>query len=242
MPADAPLPSQRLEHAPPLSIAYIMLATAVTAVVLTVMSQMLGVQARRMVWPVLAVGGVASLIGWMYTATLLLLWHAARRTLWRLEPGEWLLVCLANAVSMVIVVALLQETLGRGGWSGGFAFRRQALNLAELIVPGAMAAVYLLSAAMQRQRWWWSAAMASAAILFLLFNAMYVRGGITPRAYYGLAWWYSIGVIVCLAGGVISDRSNRLSRHWVHWSGVGLTGMVALAFVVVTTLALVFHW
>lgn len=79
----------RLSHVPLPTILYLMAWTGLTAFVLVVFKRGLGASTPD----VISAGFMAlaaTAVGWIYLGGLLILRHAARGTLWPLEPGEWL--------------------------------------------------------------------------------------------------------------------------------------------------------
>ena len=77
----------RLPHVPRLSILFLLVWMTAAAAVLAVYTRWLGADRTD------ALNVVISLLlpaafGWVIAGGLLILWHAARHTLWPLEPGE----------------------------------------------------------------------------------------------------------------------------------------------------------
>jgi hypothetical protein len=163
----------------------------------------------------------AAAFGWLLTGAGLILWHAARRTLWPLEPGEWLV--LGGAVGFACRCGPTLES--------GYAYR---IETAALVC---IAVVFAVGASVQRNNLWWSATMLWLALATLPF--------IMPVAMYPFVWtppWPTylggeVVLLILMTAGVIADHRRRRPRHWLHWSGVALLALTSAVSVAVLSLA-----
>ncbi|MCE9554990.1 MAG: hypothetical protein K8T91_16670 [Planctomycetes bacterium] len=231
-------------HIPPLSIRYVMAWTAVTAVILAVLTRAFGATpgAGVPVVAVLLLALAATALGWIYCGTLLIGWHAAQRRLWPLEPGEWLILFLANAFAVWGVMAILDDRRWVNlSW-------REMEFLAKLI-PGQFALVLVSAAVAQRhQGIFWRWLFAASAILMLSIYLPILAPGAVREVARGLsqATTLLIGASVMgsllglMIAGVVRDRLQRLPRHWLHWSGVSLVGLCLLFYF--GTIAIALAW
>ncbi|MCE9554987.1 MAG: hypothetical protein K8T91_16655 [Planctomycetes bacterium] len=222
--------TSRLPHVPRLSIANLLFFTAVTAAVL---SSPIELETST---PVPSMGEAVSSIFFrvMYgagiTGLFLIFWHTARRSLWPLEPGEWLVVAWGGS----ILLGLFQMTI------------QSPLNLAHILEHPQIyrviwVTVILLTASFEgavaigaRRYPWWSVLIGICAMWRLLWGI----GFITMPMHDTLPWAYSffryltryyfaqywVGLAL-LAMALIGDRKCALSRHWLHWLGVALLGI-----------------
>jgi len=215
--AQSPLP-----HVPRLSIGFLLLWTACTAVVLSVMPR-LGYQAYpRHVLDFAIFIASAAIMGWLLAGGLLVLWHAARRTLWPMEPGEWLVVGAASTLVLRAGEQMTYRLLLWLNWRNPLeVIGVQSISLEAVALAG-IAAVFVVGAIAQRRRIWWAAML--WAIVFATLPEM------MPRAMYPFVWtppWatYLGGMVLLLSlatAGIVSDQRRREPRHWLHWSGVAL--------------------
>jgi len=247
----------RLPHVPRLSIGYFLFWTAITAVVLGVLTQAFGATGSDV--PVLAVflfSLSATVLGWLYSGTLLIGWHAVRRTLWKLEPGEWLVLFLANAMTVWGAAGLWDKYRWRlvNSEMGPIFYHfigMEMYEFTELIykcIPGQFAAVLVATIVFQRQEKVWRALFLLAAILLLLIYVPIAAPDLVEDIFRGVservAMLFFCLVLSALLGmlvaGVVRDRMNRLTRHWLHWSGVGLVGLLLLT--VIGTMGAYLFW
>ncbi|MCE9554989.1 MAG: hypothetical protein K8T91_16665 [Planctomycetes bacterium] len=210
----------RLSHVPRLSIGFLLLWTTSTAVVLAVMPTFGFPSYPRRVLDFAILIVSASVMGWVLAGALLVLWHAARRTLWPLEPGEWLVLGAAGTLVLRVGEQLTYRLLRWLALGDPFALISvQSISLETVALAG-IATVFIAGAIAQRHRIWWSAML--WAIAFATLPEM------MPRAMYPFVWtppWatYLGGMILLLTlatAGIISDWRRGEPRHWLHWSGV----------------------
>jgi hypothetical protein len=210
-----------------LSIAYFMAWTAVTAVLLAVMTQTTDSMPRASPWLTAYIALQATLSGWIYFGGLLILWHAVRRTLWRLEPGEWLTLCLANAFFLTLATQLLGRLLIHWAGSSIYAW----LSTLALFQIGAMAGGYVVAAVAQRRRPLWCGVFAIIGVpplLLMLLGWMRLLSNATPTLAAVLFVAIAVGLVLLLVGAIVGDRRRREPRHWLHWSGVVITCLILL--------------
>lgn len=232
-------------HIPPLSIRYVMAWTAVTAVILAVLTRAFGATpgAGVPVFAVLLLALAATALGWIYCGTLLIGWHTVRGRLWALEPGEWLILFLANAFAIWAVMAILDDNRwGNLSW-------RQMEFLAKFI-PGQFALVLTAAAVAQRRqsifwRWLFAGSAILALSIYLPILAPDLVREVTRGLSEGTALLIGVTVMGSLLGmmiaGVVHDRVQRLPRHWLHWSGVSLVGLCLLFYFGGIAIALVWR-
>lgn len=248
----------RLPHVPRLSIGHFLFWTAVTAVVLGVLTQAFGATGSGA--PVLAVlllALAATVLGWLYSGALLIGWHAVRRTLWKLEPGEWLVLFLVNVLTVWGAFGLWEEYR----WSPIHSHAVQVflhlmgmemyefMNLIYKCIPGQFAAVLIAVIVSQRREKIWRALFLFAAILLLMIYVPIAAPDLVEDVFRGMSertgMLFFCLVLSALLGllmaGVARDRMNRVARHWLHWSGVGLVAL-SLLLVVGTMAAYLFRW
>jgi len=149
--------------------------------------------------------------------------HVARRTLWPLEPGEWLILTAINVVTVLGGGALA------GFWEAGEWLFWGA--------PAELATVFIVAAVMLRDLRIWSALFWTLAVASLSFYLM-VLLDTGPRSIrrleifllvgYSLIAGFSILSLTLLTAGVVSDRRSRQARHWLHWSAVVLAGLALI--------------
>jgi len=229
-----PLPaeSKRLPHVPKPTILYLMGWTATTAVVLAVLTQLYQVQAEinAPAWVVLLLALLATVLGWFYFGALFILWHVVRRTLWRLEPGEWLVLLLIHSLTTYAGVSFLATV-----WEPSEFWLRigGALILVQLSLVMACAALF------QRQRLPWRLLFALPAGLTFLYALLILGADLLETVVSNHETLVSIVAVgfmtlpfpLCLGlliAGIVRDALRREKRHYLHWSGVVMTSVVVL--------------
>lgn len=204
----------RLDHVPQLSIRYLLLWTATTAMALLAFNLMGLGRIRLGAFDGFLLAALAIVVGWIWMALGIIGWHFAQRSLWKLEPGECLLLgpgCLmASVVPLTLMYARLQS-------SGGVAV------LLFLIVQAFAWAFYLVGASAYQHSSVWSAlhfvnglALFSPVLVIVWPVALLVWMLLPPVAF------------TLLAAAVLGDRSRHEPRHWLHFSGVALYGLGVL--------------
>ena len=217
----------RLPHVPPLSILYLLAWTTATAAVLLVLTRWLRFGGDTP----LGIGLcalTATAFGWVYFGGLLILWHAVRRTLWPLEPGEWLILVAINVLTVGIGLALA-ESLPRGPLGSSY---QTILEWAAKLSPAEFAAVSIVAAVSQRQRRVWSALFWTLVLQWLSAYFLFAAS-----AWLDLGLFAFLKVLSTLIGGfatvlsilllcaVITDWRRRQPRHWLHTSAAILFGL-----------------
>jgi len=208
---------QPLPHVPRLSIGFGLLWTTATAGVLSLVARTgeFG-HLRFAIHYVILVVSVA-IMGWLLSGALLLVWHAARGTLWPTEPGEWLVLGAAGTLVLRKLEQIVYRLSGPQDPLSWLGIRSVSL---EMCAFAPIAALFIAGAIAQRRRPWWAAAL--WAISFATLPE------IMPVAMYPFVWtppWAvylgGVGLLLSLmTAGVISDWRRREPRHWLHWSGV----------------------
>lgn len=257
------------KHVPRLSIGYLLTWTAVTAAVLAGMQAegSFGRSGAVSGWAMLLMPLFAAAVGWLLFGSMLLAWHTVRCTKWPLEPGEWLILVLTNAV----VVCLAMIVWERYAWRvvdktdpysyETFHALQSAIQFRRWIqqaIPGEIAVVMLAAALAQRRRPVWCAALVVMAtgvlsIYLPIFITSRYRHSMPkamvsqyahPFLFWSIGLFNVIGLVslALMAGGVVLDRMRRQPRHWLHWSGVGLSSVAIAGSLTLVTLALIFGW
>jgi len=200
---------RQLEHVPPLSIRYLLLWTATTALALLVFS-LLGMEGAALgPWAGILAVLAAIVVGWIWMAMVILGWHFAHKTIWCLEPGEWLLLVPGGAVSLLPVFALLGTFMARD-WLAGL------LMMWTLMCIGAVGAG--AAATSRRPTNWKGIYWVNVFVFVSLVCAM-----APPLA---IAWLIIPPLaVVFLIRSVYRDRRAAIPRHWLHYSGVVLFGL-----------------
>jgi len=206
----------RLPHVPRLSIGYLLFATAVTAAVFSAPSEFVEGPLRS---SSLAVIDYATrcLSGAILAGCFLIVWHAARKTLWPLEPGEWLVVVAGSShVIWTVVHPFLPDgTAELSNWYGG---------LLCLVFLG-MAMLRVAVAAVIRPRAWMAVLLLDAIVF--LWIVLYYAAMALMSSPLSFLWTFGLVQYVEVLGGVavlllvIRDWRRASPRHWLHWLGVG---------------------
>jgi hypothetical protein len=239
--AAPPIGRPRLSHVPRLSIVHFMAWTAITAVHLAAMRVLVGSLNTAGTPPVevLIMAVSSTIAGWIYFCSLLVLWHAIRRTLWRLEPGEWLILCaalsfLASLVSRLANIVLSPGETFQESW---FVWYRLLLTFELAWIGGG----FVVAAMAQRHRAWWCAFHALCAVpLLITILAVWTNVAILPETLVIFLWAANLlFLILVFVFANVGDRRRRAPRHWMHWSGVGLGGLMLLLLLGVSVVALV---
>lgn len=232
----------RLPHVPRLSIGYLLFLTAVTAGSLSLIRFLVGSPGRTAEVVNLAriVPGML-VFSWTASASLMIGWHAARRTLWPLEPGEW--AVLAGFVTTGLFLAQIfavhfaiefvitdNHTQHRTPNPVGLGERLQWLNLMQVVSVAIMTIPYAAAAVAQRRRRWW------LACFTLLAGTLAGSSIVSLSVLLSDTWnfqllraWSAVEIVLVLAAvllipiAFVMDRRRREPRHWLHWSGVALT-------------------
>ena len=232
----------RLEHVPRLSIASLLLATTITAAILSLFQ--FANPSTKLAWDdVLMKTTMAIAFGWALFGGAIICWYRVRRTLWRLEPGEWLLL---GVCGLVVAYILL--------WVASFFFVNERSWLAEGVMLGLLVLIVVplvAGAITQRRRRWWCALQ-----FYLLLSAVllitYIFWGGTILSLLSMAYWYFTGETIdfdrmpetaiqacltvaayfpmaLLTAGLVYDWRRHEPRHWLHWSGIALFGLSMLS-------------
>jgi len=213
-PADArPLAEQRhltrpQPHVPQLSIRYLLLWTTGTAVALLAF-ELLGMgKVRTLPLAGLSLVALAMVIGWLWMGTTIIVWHAARGTLWRVEPGEWLLTSAGSFSAALLVVGLFLSHPIRGGNPAAGAFLLLLVPLAGAVFQGGVLT-------RSESKWWGVIHWANMAA-------------------YGILWFWPVALLLpplvlpLLAVAAYGEYRDGRARHWHHYSGVAIYGLALL--------------
>lgn len=213
---------RQLAHAPPLSIRYLLLWTATTALALLVFS-LLGMKGTTLgPWAGILAVVAAIVVGWIWMAMVILGWHYMHRTLWDLEPGEWLLLVPGGVVSLVPLIALFGN-LSEHAWIAGI--------LLMWMLSG-IGAVCAGAAAEGRGARHWTSVYWVNVVMFLT--------GVCAIAPPLVIVWLVIPplAVIFLIRGVFRDRRAAIPRHWLHFSGVALFGLAFAILLVIEVTAI----
>lgn len=146
----------RLSHVPAFSIRYLLAFTALTALVLTL--SMRGLSAEYVsIYHILNAIRVTLwtiLVAWTYLGAALILWHAARRTLWPLEPGERLTLAVMCVFTIWFITLLIATWIDKVSAPGDAT--REYFMWVVWTLPVAIAAIFVVPAVIQPRRRLWS--------------------------------------------------------------------------------------
>ena len=202
----------RLDHVPQLSIRYLLLWTATTAVALLVFNW-LGMEGAKLgALAGLIIVALAIVVGWIWMALCIVGWHGARKSLWRLEPGECLLLGPGGLASSAILMALILSK-----------DNRSASVLTVFLILATGWAFYLVRTS--------DFGHSSAWTLIHFANGLAVFSPVFLIVWpVALIVWVLLPpvVLVTLIAAIVDDRRHQAPRHWLHWSGVALYSLVPL--------------
>lgn len=233
----------RLQRVPQLGIRHLLGWTATTALV---MGLLLG-RVRSVEWTLLLNVAMNAAIGFLAFGVLLIAWHAIRRTLWPLQPGEWLVMTTAAALSagfgavvLVLIFYEFQQSRERDESIFGGVF----IALARMFCAGgtAVAVTCLIGAIAMRRFRLWSAMTLGVAIVSALYAIqMFAESDVFFSPSEWLSRWHyltmlgTIALLLLLA--VVNDWRRHEPRYWFHWCGVAVTGVVIgfVGYVVLST-------
>ncbi|MCE9545146.1 MAG: hypothetical protein K8T25_06470 [Planctomycetia bacterium] len=248
--ADPPVPlaeqpaAPRLAHVPRLGIRHLLLWTALTALFLAVTTNGLNNSppARppdRQRW-ITVVSAIQALLGGAsLTGCVLIGWHAIRRTLWPLEPGERLLLAFGLTYLMMVAFQWLCPRPLMSGMSVALA--------AYILTPVSCGAViFATQAVLGRRQPWWAAVLwigvaerCVYAATFLVF-ALNVFAFVEQRSLMGslmrigaivLRYLFSIEatcIALALVAAIVVDARRGRKHRWLHWLGAAVLGGDAL--------------
>jgi len=229
-----PVAATRLSHVPRLTILHLLVLTALTSAVMVVFTHGLGVSTTD---PISVAGSAlsASGVAWIYLGGLLILRHAAHRTLWPLEPGEWLILLAINVMTI----------LGLVGVAENFTFWRSQFQWLILLIPAEFSVAALVPAVTLRKRRIWSALFCVIALACIVpygtfFAALLPQSFRTfimlVQVYIGIFASLLLGLIIA---GIITDWRRGDARHWLHWSAVVPAGLALILMAGVAIIAFV---
>jgi hypothetical protein len=219
-----------LTHVPPFSIRYFLAWTALTAIALAALTRGLNLQVTDpLAGTAIAVAAIT--LGWLWFGTLLIVWHAIARRLWRLEPGEWLILIACNAATIWLVLFILHEQSPISARNP-----RPILALIAILAFGPCALLCLVAAIAQRRRPGWCALfVALTMIWFSPYVAMFAVSFSNSK----LLPWFNGAAIMLFAVSValllhapLDDLLRRKRRHWLHYSAIALIGMAMVGGII----------
>ena len=165
----------------------------------------------------LIIVALAIVVGWIWMALCIVGWHGARRSLWRLEPGECLLLGPGGLASSAILLVLMLSVDGRS------ASYRPASFVMVFPILATGWAFYLVRTS--------DFGHSSAWTLIHFANGLAVFSPV-----FLIVWPVAVIVwvllppllLVTLIAAIFDDRRHQAPRHWLHWSGVALYGLIPL--------------
>jgi len=194
------------EHVPPLSIRYLLLWTATTAVALLVFNILGMQQARVGAWGGLLAVLAGMIVGWIWMSVAILSWHYWHKTLWILEPGERLLLVPGGLLSLLLPLALI-GSLSESAWL--------AVLVSMWILSG-VGALYARAIVEGPGSDHWIGVYWINMVMFLtgvcaMAPLLSIVGLVLPP----------LGFFLVIRG-FYRDRREKVPRHWLHYSGAGL--------------------
>jgi len=208
-------------HVPRFSIRYILLWTTATAVALLTF-ELLGMgKVRATPLAGLALVALAMVVGWLWMGMTVIVWHAVRGSLWRIEPGEWLLTSAGSFSAALLVVWLFLSNPVRGGDHAAGAYLLLLVPLAGAVFQGGVLT------RSQSKTW----------------GVIYWAN----MAAYGVLWFWPVALLLppvvfpLLVSAIRSEYRDGLARHWLHYSGVIIYGL-ALLVVIACELVMAVLW
>jgi hypothetical protein len=167
------------------------------------------------------------LMGWLYAGTAVILWHAVRRSVWMIEPGEWVIMLVAVLATVLLAMDILQHGVLElhGRWDERI---RMLLLMPVACLMGAVSFV-------QRQRPGWCGLFAALCCVLLLgvlsdlsrhLGRPWAAGhqDAEPLVFAVLLFW----ALTMLIRGVAGDLRRGEARHWLHWSAIVPLGVLLL--------------
>jgi len=204
---------------PPLRIHHILVATAVTAVLLSASGALrqydeFGVGQYLTTGPgiftTISTGLAATLVGYGFA------WRSSGRRFFH-QPGHWLLLELAMMVGMFVLAALDAVVRMAGG---GNASVWLPATLFFLLLQLMFVAICLLAA--------WKAADTFAWRLLFLFEAAFILFTVLWPVLIGINYYFSgyyivsVAIFFVMIWAALSDWRSRRQRDWPPWVGVVL--------------------
>lgn len=237
-----------LPHAPPLSTRYFFAWATVTAVILAVTTLALQspvprsksspVPAMKAPATLLRSALAVSVLGWVVCGALLIGRHAIRRNLWKLEPGEWIVLFLANLGLLWSVIMLVQQSPWFFVLIHDHGSRHEFwewLEIAKIAISWQSALVLLGVAFVQQHRPLWRAMFALGGVEMALFYLPLLPHRLIegiyapfPRIAAFVACVLMGTILALFIAALIRDHRHHATRHWLHWSGVGIAALLLL--------------
>jgi len=213
------------QRPPPLSIAHLLVWTALAAVLMCWMTWLARLQGlapgpTQLAWRVLIpMTGGANLGGLL----LLLVWRI-RRIPFPVAPGEWLLV--SQGLSLLLAVPI------ESAFTCCFVTNVGSWQLFALIYEVTMSLVavlpFALPAVLCRERGIWKLFFWAAAILEILSAAISLLPGsftaVSPLLWAMVEMSKHLLIAAILAWAIIDDRRRHRTRTWTHWAGLMTLG------------------
>lgn len=205
MPDETELPSEspRLTHVPRLSIVHLLLLTSLAGVVLGLtVSPGLGRNPLlnfNMISPRL-LNAVA------LSGMVLIVWYLLLRTLWPLEPGEWLVIAagLSALLNVMSNSPLAERTRP--------FFTIVSIPVLQGLVYGAVALPLLV-----RNRWWGAVAAATATVIA---SHNFLAQMIPEFFFRYLPLIKSLPIVALVTTAILTDHRHQQRRHWLHYLGI----------------------
>jgi len=225
--------------------------TAVTAAILALsINWSYRQRMEALPWAMSIVSAIYStIVGWILLGSLRIGWHAVRRTLWPLEPGEWMLlgllaVIMANWVDAVWFALTFPRRLADPYQYETFQSLQWWRGIRQVVLAAGVAMAWIAIAALVwRQRLWaWAIGAGIPAMVLLVINLLFVKARWLNVVWLGggvIAAYVSLGLILAASLG---DWRHGVSRHWLHWSGVVLVTLALAAVALSITVGFLSQW
>ncbi|MBN2294966.1 MAG: hypothetical protein JXM70_21235 [Pirellulales bacterium] len=231
---------------PRLSIALLLIWTAVTAVVLKLvlasdLSKWMiqfpqdAAQSARMAHLIINTLIIVMLSAGLVGSGIIIL-AKIRGAKGRLQPGHWLLIAytLSNVIQMgytqvIMYLTQLNQKVGSGSVDlKTISWLAMAISLFNLIVP---TAIWLWAAFRSKGGWHWTTALCLLPVTkFVMAGLRIVLARLfSPQSFVLISSLISFAVnIPIIIAAVSVDLFKGERRDWLHWTGIGIVGMSIL--------------
>jgi hypothetical protein len=220
-------PPTRLAHVPRLSIRYLLIWTAVTAVLLQC-GRALELFDSDLGWVTILAALFAAAAGLQLFGALLIGWHTVRRSRWPLEPGEWLVLALTNLLAVWLVIVVLDQ------WRIGPPFSvHYGSLLPYLMMPAALGVALMLGAIALRHRPLWSLLLVVPGACLFWYSSNVAEFFFFPPVYYSSSRYWIIGLLERIVPGEVAGvfllAAVALRRRFLWCAALVVPGLGVLS-------------